>query len=74
MSDKEKTLTAFLVIAALGVVALIGTIIAKEEDIQRYNAILDVACQRYYNPAQCKAGMKALKNMSPDDIRSYKDI
>lgn len=74
MSDKEKTLIAFLVIAALGVVALIGTIIVKEEDIQRYKAILDVSCQRYYNPAQCKAGIKTLMNMPPDDIRNYKDI
>ena len=74
MSDMEKTLMAFLVIAALGVVALIGTIIVKEEDIQRYKAILDVSCQRYYNPAQCKAGIKTLMNMPPDDIRNYKNI
>lgn len=74
MSDMEKTLIAFLVIAALGIVALIGTIIAKEEAIKRYDAILDVSCQRYYNPAQCRAGMKALMNMSPADIRNYKDI
>lgn len=74
MSDMEKTLIAFLVIAALGVVALIGTIVVKEEEIQKYKAILDVSCQRYYNPAQCKAGIKTLMNMPPDDIRSYKDI
>lgn len=74
MSDMEKTLIAFLVIAALGVVALIGTIIVKEEDIQRYKAILDVSCQRYYNPTQCKAGIKTLMNMPPDDIRNYKNI
>lgn len=74
MSDKEKTLMAFLAIAIAGVIALIGTIIVKEEDIKRYDAILDVSCQRYYNPAQCRAGMKALMNMSPADIRNYKDI
>lgn len=74
MSDKEKTLIAFLVIAIAGVIALIGTIIVKEEEIQKYKAILDVSCQRYYNPAQCKAGIKTLMNMPPDDIRNYKDI
>ena len=74
MSDKEKTLIAFLVIAIAGVIALIGTIIVKEEEIQKYKAILDVSCQRYYNPAQCKAGIKTLMNMPPDDIRNYEDI
>lgn len=74
MSDMEKTLIAFLVIAIAGVIALIGTIIVKEEEIQKYKAILDVSCQRYYNPAQCKAGIKTLMNMPPDDIRNYKDI
>ena len=74
MSDKEKTLIAFLVIAIAGVIALIGTIIVKEEEIQKYKAILDVSCQRYYNPAQCKAGIKTLMNMPPDDIRNYKGI
>lgn len=74
MSDKEKTLIAFLVIAALGVVALIGTIIAKEEDIQRYKAIVEVSCDRTYNTAQCNAGIKTLMHMSPEEIKNYKGL
>lgn len=74
MSDKEKTLTAFLVIAIAGVIALIGTIIVKEEDIQRYKAIVEVSCDRTYNTAQCNAGMKTLMHMSPEEIKNYKGL
>ena len=74
MSDREKTLIAFLVIAIIGVIALIGTVIAKEQDMMRYKAIVEVSCERAYNPAQCKTGIKTLMNMSPEDIKNYKYI
>ena len=72
MTNREKTLITFLVIAIAGVIALIGTIIVKEQDIMRYKAIVEVSCDRAYSTAQCNAGIKTLMHMSPEDIKNYK--
>lgn len=71
MNDREKTLTTVLVMTVIGAIALAGALIAKDQDNERYKAIMDVACDKTYNVTQCKAGLKVMMNMSPEEIRSY---
>ena len=71
MSDREKTLIAFLIVAILTVIGLVGALMVKDKENERYKTILDVSCQRTYNASQCKAGMKMLMNMSPEEIKNY---
>lgn len=71
MNDREKTLTTFLVIAIISIIGLAGALIAKNQENDKYKAILDVSCQKTLNASQCKTGMKMLMNMSPEEIKNY---
>lgn len=71
MTEREKKLTAgliFVVVLLIG--ALIGLgIMAQEEG--KYEAILDTACEWSGNNYSCEQGVKMLKGMSIEDIRSF---
>lgn len=71
MNDREKTLTTFLVIAIVGIIAIAGALIAKDQENQKYKAIMDVACTKTYNAAHCQTGVDILMNMSPKEIKNY---
>ncbi len=71
MTNREKKLIAgliFVVVLLIG--ALIGLgIMAQEES--KYEAILDMACDFSGNSYSCEQGMKMLKGMSAEEIRSF---
>lgn len=71
MTDREKTLTTLLIIAIINVIAFAGALIAKDQENQKYKTIMDVACDKTYNVTQCKAGLKIMMGMSPEEIRNY---
>lgn len=71
MNDREKVLTTFLVIAIVGIIAIAGALIAKDQENEKYKAIMDVACQKTYNQKQCESGVDLLMDMSPEKIRAY---
>lgn len=71
MTDREKTLITLLIIAIINVIAFAGALIAKDQENQKYKAIMDVACQKTYNQKQCEASLDLLMDMSPEKIRAY---
>ncbi len=71
MTNKEKgfiwlsiALLCFLVVFA------INFFIARTE-IDKYEAILDVACDYSGNRYSCEQGVKTLKGMSAEDIKDF---
>lgn len=71
MNNREKVLTTFLVIAIMVIIAITGALIAKDQENQKYKAIMDVACTKTYNAAHCQTGVDILMNMSPKEIKNY---
>ena len=71
MTDREKVLITFLIILTIGVIGLAGALIAKNQENEKYKAIMEVACQKSYAPAQCDASLDLMMDMSPEKIRNY---
>lgn len=71
MDNKEKTFITWIVILAIGIVISIAALIIKDQENSKYKAIVDMSCKYAVSQSQCKAGMKLLMNMSPDEIRDY---
>ena len=71
MNTREKILTAVVVLLILTVVGLVGTIIAKTQEVSKYESILDVACNHSPYPQTCKAGLQMIKGVPSENIKSY---
>lgn len=71
MNDREKVLTILVVSFMVCLVITIGALIAKDQENQKYKAIMDVACTKTYNAAHCQTGVDILMNMSPKEIKNY---
>lgn len=64
------TIASLLVLLAC-VVALAIEVINQKETIRRYEAIVEVSCERSLDVKGCKAGIETLKKMDASDIRKW---
>lgn len=64
------TIASLLVLAAC-VVVLAIEVINQRETIGRYEAIVEVSCERSLDAKGCKAGIETLKKMDASDIRKW---
>lgn len=72
ISTREKILAAFVLVAVAWGIGLTVALIAKNQEVAKYEAVMDLACQKM--PAQqskCKMGLEMLLEMDIDKIKSY---
>lgn len=67
---KEKKYIGAIIGLVIAVVATIIGLIIMGHEIEKYDAILDMACNYSGASYSCEQGVKMLKGMSVDDIKN----
>lgn len=71
MTNREKTLVVLIILATINIIVFTIALIVKNQENEKYKAILEVACQKSYAPTQCDASLDLMMDMSPEKIRNY---
>ena len=67
---KEKKYIGAIIGLIIAVIATIIGLIIMGHEIEKYDAILDMACNYSGASYSCEQGVKMLKGMSVEDIKS----
>lgn len=71
MSHREITLIVLSAILGVISVAALAFGISNYNMNQKYELILDIACEYSGSESQCKQGLKMFKDMSMDTLKTY---
>ncbi len=71
MTNKEKALIAVSVILALIVFGLAIALCVANEKANKYQTILDFACNYSGDTPACKQGVRMLEDMDVKDIENF---